>query len=159
MTATLKSNLNKKTKGKGEIMYIESVEELKELIELFRVVEAKNENVVAFGEVESLDSCTEENAKKALHILGKHKQKAESKEENKDFIEFKLWTNEVEEREEIFADIAYCEKCGKMFTDSEELTSFPVLTNYDRKRSVFEQLETVAICPNCLMDMTRVYEF
>ncbi|MCC0648463.1 hypothetical protein [Clostridioides sp. ZZV15-6598] len=139
-------------------MYIESVEELKELIELFRVVEAKNENVVVFGEVESLDSCTEENAKKALDILSKHNQETESKKENKDFIEFKIWTNEVEEREEIFTDIACCEKCGRVFSNSEELTSFPVLTNYDRKRSVFEQLETVAICPNCLMDMTRVYE-
>ncbi|EJA6394232.1 hypothetical protein [Clostridioides difficile] len=138
-------------------MYIENIEELKELIELFGVVEAKSENVVAFGEVESLDSCTEENAEKALDILSKHKREAESKEEN-EFVEFKLWTNKVEEREEIFADIACCEKCGKIFADSEELTSFPVLTSYDRKRSVFEQLETVAICPNCLMNMTRIYE-
>ncbi|WP_339076019.1 hypothetical protein [Clostridioides difficile] len=138
-------------------MYIENIEELKELIELFGVVEAKSENVVAFEEVESLDSCTEENAEKALDILSKHKREAESKEEN-EFVEFKLWTNKVEEREEIFADIACCEKCGKIFADSEELTSFPVLTSYDRKRSVFEQLETVAICPNCLMNMTRIYE-
>ncbi|HBF6858442.1 TPA: hypothetical protein SHW33_004019 [Clostridioides difficile] len=138
-------------------MYIENIEELKELIELFGVVEAKNESVVAFGEVESLDSCTEENAEKALDILSKHKREAKSKEEN-EFVEFKLWTNKVEEREEIFADIACCEKCGRIFADSEELTSFPVLTSYDRKRSVFEQLETVAICPNCLMNMTRIYE-
>ncbi|HBF0668848.1 hypothetical protein CDIF29631_04127 (plasmid) [Clostridioides difficile] len=138
-------------------MYIENIEELKELIELFGVVEAKNESVVAFGEVESLDSCTEENAEKALDILSKHKREAKSKEEN-GFVEFKLWTNKVEEREEIFADIACCEKCGRIFADSEELTSFPVLTSYDRKRSVFEQLETVAICPNCLMNMTRIYE-
>ncbi|EOY7231600.1 hypothetical protein ACQD6B_003740 [Clostridioides difficile] len=125
-------------------MYIENIEELKELIELFGVVEAKSESVVAFGEVESLDSCTEENAEKALDILSKHKREAKNEEEN-EFVEFKLWTNKVEEREEIFAD-------------SEELTSFPVLTSYDRKRSVFEQLETVAICPNCLMNMTRIYE-
>ncbi|HFL3096505.1 TPA: hypothetical protein ACG3JY_003648 [Clostridioides difficile] len=138
-------------------MYIENIEELKELIELFGVVEAKNESVVAFGEVESLDSCTEENAEKALDILSKHKREAKSKEKN-EFVEFKLWTNKVEEREEIFADIACCEKCGRIFADSEELTSFPVLTSYDRKRSVFEQLETVAICPNCLMNMTRIYE-
>ncbi|HBY2818962.1 hypothetical protein [Clostridioides difficile] len=138
-------------------MYIENIEELKELIELFGVVEAKNESVVAFGEVESLDSCTKENAEKALDILSKHKREAKSKEEN-EFVEFKLWTNKVEEREEIFADIACCEKCGRIFADSEELTSFPVLTSYDRKRSVFEQLETVAICPNCLMNMTRIYE-
>ncbi|HAT4873125.1 TPA: hypothetical protein RQB07_003685 [Clostridioides difficile] len=138
-------------------MYIENIEELKELIELFGVVEAKNESVVAFGEVESLDSCTEENAEKALDILSKHKREAKNEEEN-EFVEFKLWTNKVEEREEIFADIACCEKCGRIFADSEELTSFPVLTSYDRKRSVFEQLETVAICPNCLMNMTRIYE-
>ncbi|EGT5411200.1 hypothetical protein CUA99_18355 [Clostridioides difficile] len=138
-------------------MYIENIEELKELIELFGVVEAKSESVVAFGEVESLDSCTEENAEKALDILSKHKREAKNKEEN-EFVEFKLWTNKVEEREEIFADIACCEKCGRIFADSEELTSFPVLTSYDRKRSVFEQLETVAICPNCLMNMTRIYE-
>ncbi|HBF3064194.1 TPA: hypothetical protein KN622_003971, partial [Clostridioides difficile] len=108
-------------------------------------------------EVESLDSCTEENAEKALDILSKHKREAKNEEEN-EFVEFKLWTNKVEEREEIFADIACCEKCGRIFADSEELTSFPVLTSYDRKRSVFEQLETVAICPNCLMNMTRIYE-
>ncbi|HAT6236049.1 hypothetical protein [Clostridioides phage CD2301] len=138
-------------------MYIENIEELKELIELFGVVEAKSESVVAFGEVESLDFCTEENAEKALDILSKHKREAKNEEEN-EFVEFKLWTNKVEEREEIFADIACCEKCGRIFADSEELTSFPVLTSYDRKRSVFEQLETVAICPNCLMNMTRIYE-
>ncbi|AFO72175.1 hypothetical protein RYE50_17670 [Clostridioides difficile] len=138
-------------------MYIENIEELKELIELFGVVEAKSESVVSFGEVESLDSCTEENAEKALDILSKHKREAKNEEEN-EFVEFKLWTNKVEEREEIFADIACCEKCGRIFADSEELTSFPVLTSYDRKRSVFEQLETVAICPNCLMNMTRIYE-
>ncbi|HEK8914277.1 TPA: hypothetical protein STY98_003643 [Clostridioides difficile] len=138
-------------------MYIENIEELKELIELFGVVEAKNESVVAFGEVESLDSCTEENAEKALDILSKHKREVESKEEN-EFVEFKLWTNKVEEREEIFADIACCEKCGKIFADSEELTSFPILAKYDENVSVFEQLETVAICPNCLMNMTRIYE-
>ncbi|HBF1669841.1 TPA: hypothetical protein LZB10_001725 [Clostridioides difficile] len=138
-------------------MYIENIEELKELIELFGVVEAKSENVVAFGEVESLDSCTEENAEKALDILSKHKREVESKEEN-EFVEFKLWTNKVEEREEIFADIACCEKCGKIFADSEELTSFPILAKYDENVSVFEQLETVAICPNCLMNMTRIYE-
>ncbi|MGO1037354.1 hypothetical protein ACTPEU_19835, partial [Clostridioides difficile] len=124
-------------------MYIENIEELKELIELFGVVEAKSENVVAFGEVESLDSCTEENAEKALDILSKHKREVESKEEN-EFVEFKLWTNKVEEREEIFADIACCEKCGKIFADSEELTSFPILAKYDENVSVFEQLETVA---------------
>ncbi|HFL3147549.1 TPA: hypothetical protein ACG3J3_003543 [Clostridioides difficile] len=138
-------------------MYIKNIEELKELIELFGVVEAKSESVVSFGEVESLDSCTEENAEKALDILSKHKREAKNEEEN-EFVEFKLWTNKVEEREEIFADIACCEKCGRIFADSEELTSFPVLTSYDRKRSVFEQLETVAICPNCLMNMTRIYE-
>lgn len=60
-------------------MYIENIEELKELIELFGVVEAKSENVVAFGEVESLDSCTEENAEKALDILNKHKQENKKK--------------------------------------------------------------------------------
>ncbi|MEK5539243.1 hypothetical protein AAAL01_18115, partial [Clostridioides difficile] len=80
-------------------MYIENIEELKELIELFGVVEAKSESVVAFGEVESLDSCTEENAEKALDILSKHKREAKSKEEN-EFVEFKLWTNKIEEREE-----------------------------------------------------------
>ncbi|EIS9623094.1 TPA: hypothetical protein KRE09_003890 [Clostridioides difficile] len=138
-------------------MYIENIEELKELIELFGVVEAKSESVVAFGEVESLDSCTEENAEKALDILSKHKREAKSKEEN-EFVEFKLWTNKIEEREEIFADIACCEKCGKIFADSEELTSFPILAKYDENVSVFEQLETVAICPNCLMNMTRIYE-
>ncbi|MDC9345890.1 hypothetical protein, partial [Clostridioides difficile] len=92
-------------------MYIENIEELKELIELFGVVEAKSESVVSFGEVESLDSCTEENAEKALDILSKHKREAKNEEEN-EFVEFKLWTNKVEEREEIFADIACCEKCG-----------------------------------------------
>lgn len=37
-------------------MYIENIEELKELIELFGVVEAKSENVVAFEEVETVES-------------------------------------------------------------------------------------------------------
>ncbi|HHQ8783998.1 TPA: hypothetical protein ACSVR1_003759 [Clostridioides difficile] len=60
-------------------MYIENIEELKELIELFGVVEAKSENVVAFEEVESLDSFTEENAKKVLDILNKHKQENKKK--------------------------------------------------------------------------------
>ena len=137
-------------------MYIENIEELKELIELFRVVEAKSENVVAFGEVESLDSCTEENAEKALDILNKHKQ--ENKKRYRDFFELKEWINGDEERKQIFADIAICERCGKIVANSEMLTSFPILAKYDENRSVFEQLETVAICPDCLMFVTRVYE-
>ncbi|HBE8508210.1 hypothetical protein KWK04_009620 [Clostridioides difficile] len=138
-------------------MEFENSKEIKEFIEEFRVIETNNNNIVCFGEVESIDSCTEENAEKALDILSKHKREVESKEEN-EFVEFKLWTNKVEEREEIFADIACCEKCGKIFADSEELTSFPILAKYDENVSVFEQLETVAICPNCLMNMTRIYE-
>lgn len=51
----------------------ENVEEIKEFIEGFRVVETSNNDIVCFGEVESLDSCTEENAKHALDIIKKHK--------------------------------------------------------------------------------------
>ncbi|CCL28314.1 hypothetical protein [Clostridioides difficile] len=139
----------------------------KECIEFAKeVIDATNKHVVVFGEVESLDSCTEEEAKRALDILNKQKQENENREECKytcekeckNISEFKEWIEEVNERMELFSSIDFCEKCGRIVANSEELTSFPVLTSYDRKRSVFEQLETVAICPNCLMDMTRIYE-
>lgn len=51
-----------------------NIEEIKEFVEVFRVVETSNDDIVCFGEVESLDSCTEENAKNALDIIKKHKQ-------------------------------------------------------------------------------------
>ncbi|MDB3582144.1 hypothetical protein C4238_03720 [Clostridioides difficile] len=70
----------------------------------------------------------------------------------------KEWINGDEERKQIFADIAICEKCSKIVANSEILTSFPILAKYDENVSVFEQLETVTICPDCLMFITRVYE-
>ncbi|MCC0654723.1 hypothetical protein [Clostridioides sp. ES-S-0001-03] len=54
-------------------MEFENVKEFKEFVEVFSIVETSNNNVVCFGEVESLDSCTEKNAKNALDIIKKHK--------------------------------------------------------------------------------------
>ncbi|MCC0724466.1 hypothetical protein [Clostridioides sp. ZZV14-6044] len=51
----------------------ENSKEIKEFVEEFRVVETSNNDIVCFGEVESLDSCTEENAKHALDIIKNHK--------------------------------------------------------------------------------------
>lgn len=55
----------------------ENVEEIKKFVEVFRVVETSNDDIICFGEVESLDSCTKENAKKAMDITKEPKQSDE----------------------------------------------------------------------------------
>ncbi|WP_246963127.1 hypothetical protein [Clostridioides difficile] len=47
-----------------------------------------------------------------------------------------------------------CDNCGASVGSSEELTSMPVLENYNNNRSVSDQLGSIDVCPNCLLEIT-----
>ncbi|HBH3496209.1 Uncharacterised protein [Clostridioides difficile] len=47
-----------------------------------------------------------------------------------------------------------CDNCGAIVDSSEELTSMPVLENYNNNRSVSDQLGSIDVCPNCLLEIT-----
>ncbi|HBH3109858.1 TPA: hypothetical protein KSG64_003406 [Clostridioides difficile] len=47
-----------------------------------------------------------------------------------------------------------CDNCGAIVDSSEELTSMPVLENYNNNRSVSDQLGSIDVCPDCLLEIT-----
>ncbi len=47
-----------------------------------------------------------------------------------------------------------CDNCGAIVDSSEELTSMPVLENYNNNQSVSDQLGSIDVCPNCLLEIT-----
>lgn len=48
----------------------------------------------------------------------------------------------------------HCDNCGAIVDSSEELTSMPVLENYNNNRSVSDQLGSIDVCPDCLLEIT-----
>ncbi|MDL5124641.1 hypothetical protein QRX10_19465, partial [Clostridioides difficile] len=48
----------------------------------------------------------------------------------------------------------HCDNCGAIVDSSEELTSMPVLENYNNNQSVSDQLGSIDVCPNCLLEIT-----
>lgn len=124
-------------------MYIESIKELKELIELFGVVEATNKNVVVFGEVESVDSCTEENAKNALDIIKKHK-KSDMEKAYKEFYE----KESVSDSKETNDSECTCFICSKKIKNKEDVFKMPLLKRDYLNSS--KKIEEIGICEKCL---------
>ncbi|HIF5126729.1 TPA: hypothetical protein ACX2BJ_002924 [Clostridioides difficile] len=47
-----------------------------------------------------------------------------------------------------------CDNCGAIVDSSEELTSMPVLENYNNNQSVSDQLGSIDVCPSCLLEIT-----
>ncbi|MDV5911716.1 hypothetical protein AB4E09_19205 [Clostridioides difficile] len=47
-----------------------------------------------------------------------------------------------------------CDNCGASVGSSEELTSMPILKDYNNNRSVSDQLESIDVCLNCLLEIT-----
>jgi hypothetical protein len=47
-----------------------------------------------------------------------------------------------------------CDNCGASVGSSEELTSMPILENYNNNRSVSDQLGSIDVCPDCLLEIT-----
>ncbi|UWD43292.1 hypothetical protein NYF05_19325 (plasmid) [Clostridioides difficile] len=47
-----------------------------------------------------------------------------------------------------------CDNCGAIVDSSEELTSMPVLENYNNNHSVSDQLGSIDVCPDCLLEIT-----
>lgn len=148
----------------------ENVEEVKEFVEVFRVVEISNNDIVCFGEVESLDSCTEENAKNALDIIKKHKQsdrkekayktylglgKADIEEiykihyEDKDNPELVTCLEEnVSKDKETNEPECSCFICSKEIKDKESIFKIPYLSR-DYLNST-KKVEYIKICEKCL---------
>ncbi|MDW0092765.1 hypothetical protein RHK27_20550 [Clostridioides difficile] len=48
----------------------------------------------------------------------------------------------------------HCDNCGAIVDSSEELTSMPVLENYNNNQSVSDQLGSIDVCPDCLLEIT-----
>lgn len=147
----------------------ENVEEVKEFVEVFRVVEISNNDIVCFGEVESLDSCTEENAKKALDILKKPKQNIYKKYsylglENTDIEE--IYKIHYRDKEKSELDEKYCNHedvskdketnesecscfiCSKEIKDKESIFKIPYLSRGYLNST--KKVEHIKICEKCL---------
>ncbi|HBH3834803.1 TPA: hypothetical protein KSK88_001903 [Clostridioides difficile] len=125
----------------------ENVEEVKEFVEVFRVVETSNNDIVCFGEVESIDSCTEENAKHALDIIKKHKRSDRKEKayktylglENADIEEiYKIHYKDKENSE----TVANCEEISSAKTDT-------ITCNYDNVSKDKETNESECSCFIC----------
>lgn len=147
----------------------ENVEEVKEFVEVFRVVETSNNNIVCFGEVESLDSCTEKNAKKALDILKKPKQNIYKKYsysglENTDIEE--IYKIHYRDKEKSELDEKYCnhdDVSKDKDTSDSECTCFICSKKIENKEGVFKipflirdylssakAIKDIEICEECL---------
>ncbi|EGT4908137.1 hypothetical protein DAF77_14240 [Clostridioides difficile] len=132
----------------------ENVEEVKEFVEVLRVVETSNNDIVCFGEVESIDSCTEENAKHALDIIKKHKH-SDRKEKAycEEISSAKTDTitcncNNVSKDKETNESKCSCFICSKEIKDKESIFEIPYLSR--DYLSPAKKVEYIKICEKCL---------
>lgn len=121
----------------------ENTKEFKELVEIFSVAETSNNNVVCFAEVESLDSCTEENAKNALDIIKKHK-KSNMEKVYKEFYE----KESVSDSKETNDSECICFICSKKIKNKEDVFKMPLLKRDYLNSS--KKIEEIEICEKCL---------
>lgn len=104
------------------------------------------------------DNCTEKEAEKALNILQNSKFRIVSEAEKLNWIFGENFISKgleqgIKEGSKIKRKIC-CEKCGASVESSEQLTSMPILLDYNNTRDVSDQLGTLDICPNCLVEIT-----
>ncbi|HEK4590185.1 TPA: hypothetical protein SOK69_003593 [Clostridioides difficile] len=134
----------------------ENVEEVKEFVEVFRVVETSNNDIVCFGEVESIDSCTEENAKHALDIIKKHKH-SDRKEKAycEEISSAKTDTitcncNNVSKDKETNESECFCFICSKKIENKEDVFKMPFLIrDYLGSTNVIKDIEVCEKCLDC----------
>lgn len=127
-----------------------------EYIEYEDVIGAKDSylmDVIIGGE------CSEEDAIETLEILKNSKARIVSEAE-KTCLKFgignqisKAIEQGIKEGSKLKRRI-HCDNCGAIVDSSEELTSMPVLENYNNNQSVSDQLGSIDVCPNCLLEIT-----
>lgn len=151
-----------------------NMEEIKEFVEVFRVVETSNNDIVCFGEVESLDSCTEENAKNALDIIKKHKHSDRKEKAYETYLGLKNADVDIEKfYKNFYGDkensetVVSCEEISSAKTDKEtnepECSCFICSKEMKDKESIFKipylsrdylnstkKVEYIKICEKCL---------
>ncbi|EQF29884.1 hypothetical protein QEW_4559 [Clostridioides difficile CD160] len=102
------------------------------------------------------DKCTEKEAEKALSILQNSKFKIVSETEKLSWA-FDLIQKGLEQGvKESSKTKQCCERCGASVDSSEQLTSMPILSDYNNTQDVSDQLGSIDICPVCLQEVTRI---
>ncbi|HBG2098831.1 hypothetical protein KWL62_017880 [Clostridioides difficile] len=103
------------------------------------------------------DECSEEDAMKALDTLGNSKVRIMPEVGKMAFNFGDLIAKGMEQGKKEAPKLKRricCDKCGASVDSSEELTSMPVLENYNNNRSVSDQLGSIDVCPDCLLEIT-----
>ncbi|UWD46809.1 hypothetical protein NYU56_18330 (plasmid) [Clostridioides difficile] len=103
------------------------------------------------------DKCSESDALKALEILWDSKVRIASEAEKTAFNFGDLIAKGVEQGIKEGSKLKRrirCDNCGAIVDSSEELTSMPVLENYNNNHSVSDQLGSIDVCPDCLLEIT-----
>ena len=139
----------------------ENVEEVKEFVEVFRVVETSNNDIVCFGEVESIDSCTEENAKHALDIIKKHKHSDRKEKAYKTYLGLK---NAGVDIEEFYKDFYRDKENSETVASCEEISSAKTDTitcncnNVSKDKETNESKCSCFICSKEIKDKESIFE-
>lgn len=102
------------------------------------------------------EECSEDDAMKALDILGNSKVRIMSEAE-KVFKFGDLIVKGIEQgikEGAKFKRKICCERCGASVESSEQLTSMPILRDYNNNQDVSDQLGNIDVCPSCLIKIT-----
>ncbi|HBG7065065.1 hypothetical protein JY817_18605 [Clostridioides difficile] len=125
-----------------------------EYMEYEDVIGAKDSYLMDFA---VSGECSEEDAMKALDTLGNSKVRIMSEVGKTAFNFGDLIAKGVEQGIKEGSKLKkriHCDNCGASVSSSEELTSMPILENYNNNRSVSDQLGSIDVCPDCLLEIT-----
>ncbi|MDN9274913.1 hypothetical protein KLJ79_18090 [Clostridioides difficile] len=125
-----------------------------EYMEYEDVIGAKDSYLMDFA---VSDECSEEDAMKALDTLGNSKVRIMTEVGKTAFNFGDLIAKGVEQGIKEGSKLKRrirCDNCGASVGSSEELTSMPVLENYNNNQSVSDQLGSIDVCPSCLLEIT-----
>nr|WP_271640398.1 hypothetical protein [Clostridioides difficile] len=105
------------------------------------------------------DKCSEEDAMEALDVLGRSKARVMTEAERTNLKFGAQIVKGIEQGLREGAKIKRkicCERCGASVESSEQLTSMPILRDYNNNQDVSDQLGTLDICPDCLIKITGI---
>ncbi|MGO1044477.1 hypothetical protein ACTPEO_17220 [Clostridioides difficile] len=127
-----------------------------EYMEYEEIIGAKDSYLM---DIDISDKCSESDALKALETLWDSKVRIASEAE-KTSLKFgaqivKGIEQGLKEGAKIKRKIC-CERCGANVESSEQLTSMPILRDYNNNQDVSDQLGTLDICPDCLIKITGI---
>ncbi|MCC0740552.1 hypothetical protein [Clostridioides sp. ZZV14-5902] len=127
-----------------------------EYIEYEDIIGAKDSYLM---DVAVSEECSEDDAMKALDILGNSKVRIMSEAE-KVFKFGDLIVKGIEQgikEGAKFKRKICCERCGASVESSEQLTSMPILRDYNNNQDVSDQLGNIDVCPACLLEISSKY--